>query len=378
MASARLLALLFPECKTLLEVKAAAEAAREAYGASKKSNKAPHKTRGAGMRRRQDRTSRSLRGPQSSVVSFVISRSTNDPPLPESLRSDLGLLLGHTVDRSDGAQAGVGHSEGDGSMALRLMSRQRQLDSKVELALQAVNELDDEGRSLPLDLTDEDVGRTILRRAVPGDLSRIKVLLAAQPNSSPRPNFRQSSRDEPASALATQLWSSSCIVLLLCRAIAAYEDPPLGCAILTLGFSMDSGPLLHVTQLASEHHLPKERFIECLQGFARAMKCTLQVPDGSSCRRSCPGDGEEALSAYDLRTILSKRLQGGTRSGFSSASGSTHENDDDENNDGCSIKRISSPLQSVLEESEVSETSSVEKRPPTKRPNKPSKRSRFA
>ena len=141
---------------------------------------------------------------------------------------------------------------------------------------------------------------------------------------------------------------------------------------------MDSGPLLHVTQLASEHHLPKERFIECLQGFARAMKCTLQVPDGSSCRRSCPGDGEEALSAYDLRTILSKRLQGGTRSGFSSASGSTHENDDDENNDGCSIKRISSPLQSVLEESEVSETSSVEKRPPTKRPNKPSKRSRFA
>jgi hypothetical protein len=34
--------------------------------------------------------------------------------------------------------------------------------------------------------------------------------------------------------LAARLWSQSSVVLLLRRAIAAYEDPPLGCAVLRL------------------------------------------------------------------------------------------------------------------------------------------------
>lgn len=125
---------------------------------------------------------------------------------------------------------------------------------------------------------------------------------------------------------------------------------------------MDRGRLLNVTKLASEPHLPKERFIECLEDFAGAMKCTLNVGGGHG------HDHDEVLSTKDLRMIVTAHLhpKGHRRSAGTCSSGVD-----------SSIKRISSPLQSVLEESEVSESSSVEKRP-TKRSNKPSKRSRFA
>ena len=68
------------------------------------------------------------------------------------------------------------------------------------------------------------------------------------------------------------------VVLLLCRAIAAYEDPPLGCAIL----SKEADDRLRLVQLATEHHLPEERFLECLGDFATCMKCTLEPKNTDS------------------------------------------------------------------------------------------------
>jgi hypothetical protein len=64
---------------------------------------------------------------------------------------------------------------------------------------------------------------------------------------------------------------------LLCRAIASYDEPPLGCAVLTLGFSFQKGRVLRVAEIGSESHLPRERFVECLQQFAVNMKCELDT-----------------------------------------------------------------------------------------------------
>jgi hypothetical protein len=373
MASARLLALLFPDCKTMVEVKAAAEAAREAYAASRgalKHGSHHHQQRTPCVGRRQQRPFRASSRPVSSIVRFATSGGTNDPPLPSNLRAELEKVLDSRIGTSDNDESLSDADALDASIVARQASRQRQLDCKIELALQTLNDQDEEGRILPPELTDDDVGRTILRRAVPDDFGRIKKLLLDR-TESPPPNLGRRWKPLVKSVpfVASQLWSNTCIILLLCRAIGAYEDPPLGCAILTLGFSMEAGSLLCVTQLASEPHLPRERFVECLQAFARAMKCTLRLVVESP-------PGEVVLSHRDLRTIVSERLHPETMSRDEARLGATRDATNPPTLDGA-IKRISSPLQSVLEESEVSEASSVEKRP-TKRPNKPSKRSRFA
>ena len=44
----------------------------------------------------------------------------------------------------------------------RQLSRQTQLDDRITAALQKLNEQDDEGRSLPGELTADDVGRTMV------------------------------------------------------------------------------------------------------------------------------------------------------------------------------------------------------------------------
>jgi hypothetical protein len=167
-------------------------------------------------------------------------------------------------------------------------------------------------------------------------------------------------KDEPE--LASLIVDKSSIVLLLCRAIAAYEDPPLGCAVLTLGFSMEQGRRLILAGIASESHLPQERFVECLQDFAKCMNCTLEVQPTK--RRP-----EKRMCEADIRAVLASFLLVGGM-GNESAIGQAIDDMPD------SIKRLSSPLQSVREEeTEVSDDSSVEKRP-AKPTNKPSKRSR--
>jgi hypothetical protein len=212
--------------------------------------------------------------------------------------------------------------------AFRQFSRQKQIDSRVEGALQILKDRDEEGRSLPEELTADDVGLLVLRRAEPEDLSRIKKLKffstinrkdskpytssldsprvgSSMANDSPKmgklpflltgtgnDGVEASSSSADNTEFVSRLWSSSSIVLLLCHAIAAYEDPPLGCAVLTLGFSMEQGCLLRLAQIASEPHLPIERFIECLQNFASCMKCGLETqPFCSEERVNCAFQG---------------------------------------------------------------------------------------
>lgn len=206
MACARLLVKLFPECGgSFVKVKKAAEAARARYKS--------------------------------------IRMSIRGPPFPEAIVTSFQHLLDQDTPPST-------------TSAMRLISRRKQVDSRVEKALH--NYYEEEGKIASGEATD--IGRTFLRRAEPQDLTLVKKLLWPD--------------NEVPAGIISSLWSSSCIVFLLCRD-PCYDDPPLGCAVLTFGFQFTEGQVLRVKHLSTESHLPQERFLDCLKDFSKFMNCTL-------------------------------------------------------------------------------------------------------
>ena len=96
-------------------------------------------------------------------------------------------------------------------------------------------------------MTVDDVGCTVLWRAGPEDVVWFEKLLANNRESQTSTSatttttangkqWRMGYLNHPTSAVL--LGHPSIIALLLCRAISPHEDPPLGCAVLTLGFSI--------------------------------------------------------------------------------------------------------------------------------------------
>jgi hypothetical protein len=282
-AAATLLAMLFPDCDGMAQVKDAAEAAREKYAAGRALKQ--HSRQGGRLSplhsSHNTKSSRSPKDSASAFFKFALA-SNQSPPIPASLESKLASLIRGLDD-----DCGVGDKallSNDASVALdeasqmRQMSRIQQLEDKVIATLQTLNEHDEEGRSLPEELTVDDVGRTVLRRASIDDTVWIEELFGSQSKMSKGTSqhpLNVLGVDKHASSEGLRLWSSSTIVLLLCRAIAPHEDPPLGCAVLTLGFSMQRGMVLRLAQIASQSHLPRERFVECLTSFATCMGCLL-------------------------------------------------------------------------------------------------------
>jgi hypothetical protein len=257
----------------------------------------------------------------------------------------------------------------------RQLSRQCQLKEKVDNVLQLLNEHDDEGRSLPEELTVDDVGRTVLRRANGEDLAWVDNLFGSSKSSKQssvglRPLSILNS-DKGSASPAHRMWSSSTIILLLCRAIAPHEEPPLGCAVLTLGFSMQKGKVLRLAEIASEPHLPRERFIECLLSFANCMKCyldtslTLEPPLLSVCKESTAS----ILSSHLPSLKMTFREPRNQKTMIRKLSRPLLEE-----------SLVEPPLQSVQEEEgscfEESD-SSQQNRKKEKAHDKPSKRSRF-
>lgn len=261
-ATAKLLAMLFPDCVGMISVKQAAEAARERY-AEKRLEKHLSKTR-----EKSDKLNREV------ASNFLFeSLSKKRIELPEIIKNGLLSSL-ESVETS----ASIYDQKCKG--LARQLSRQQQLKEKIDAALQKLNEHDDEGRSLPEELTVDDVGRTVLRRAKIDDVCWVKKLFGTKrslidydaQDLSPLSLLTSVSNKEPNSK-HLRLWSSSTIVLLLCRAF--HEEPPLGCAVLTLGFSMQKGKIIRIAQIASKPHQPRERFIETLSHFAKYMECVL-------------------------------------------------------------------------------------------------------
>ncbi|CAJ1959282.1 unnamed protein product [Cylindrotheca closterium] len=282
-AAAKLLAMLFPECEGMVAVKQAAEAFREKYAADKALKQQSKRHRpyvDISCSSRQtlipysDLKTEGQRG-------YQFALATNGPAFSAAGDHILCALQCTTQKDELNAFFSVGPSQS------RQQSRQEQLDSAVSLALQKLNEHDEDGRTLPDELTVDDVGRTVLRRSTLADVHWIMNLIEGdgQLLSLFSPLRRKLNSPKRTAVESGEInisllrhWLSSSVVLLLCRAIAPFEDPPLGCAALTMGFSMEKGCSLQITQIASKSHLPRERFIEVLQSFSQEMSSILEFP----------------------------------------------------------------------------------------------------
>jgi len=141
----------------------------------------------------------------------------------------------------------------------------------------------------------------------------------------------------------------------LCRAIVPYDEAPLGCAILNLGFRIAQGRTLSIVEIGSGPHLPKERFMECLESFAKHMKCTLET--------KITPQRQQIFQTPELKTVLTAFSKG------SLSPRSPHQETTDK-------------ALSAVEEEDVETTEEVEKgnhRPITKAlQDKPNKRSRVS
>jgi hypothetical protein len=309
-AAARLLALLFPDCATMVQVKEAAEAVHETYSQSRRDSKP------SALGREQHRPT------VMSILQDSLSR-LSAVPLPPLVLAQVKQVLEFPS---------VSSLIPDADTQARQQSRLTQMDAMVDRVLQQ-----EEDESLPVELTEDDVGRTILRRAGPEDLPHIRKLLRE----------RDASDDE----LTTRLWSTCSFVLLFCRAIATFQ-PPLGCAVLTLGFDLTKGKTLRVAQIANAPHLPVERLMECLQTFAVGMEATLVTQK--------VGPVSAMLSTASLRSVLEFQVHPPAEAPPASIASSFQRD---------------WPLQSVQEEEESEGASSSERRSKPQA-SKPSKRSR--
>eukprot|EP00934_Nitzschia_sp_Nitz4_P006258 Nitzschia sp. Nitz4//scaffold40_size135432//64331//67198//NITZ4_003244-RA/size135432-processed-gene-0.20-mRNA-1//1//CDS//3329551219//6248//frame0 len=342
-ASAKLLALLFPECDGMMQVKQAAEAARERYAASKALKQQTKREQAFMSKNRHS----SYAGENTPDLGFAMPTS-NQPELPSTIEGHLVEALSRGVEPKEALQC----------------SRQEQQDRRIALALQKWNEHDEEGRTLPEELTVDDVGRTVLRRAGPDDVHWVGRLLGASTRLESVSHEDLESYGDASNSFPDHLWSSS-IVLLLCRAIAPFEDPPLGCAVMTMGFSMNQGRTLRLAQMGSEPHLPRERFIECLESFAGCMQAILELE--GKCSR---------VLVRPWKVILASHLPSWDGGDWAAKTQSTPRRDADE-----SRSSLASPLQSVQEASEEADDSSInapetDRRTKKKGQDKPSKRSR--
>jgi len=270
-ASAKLLAALFPNCSSIVEVKAEAEAARELYAANKAA---------------LSQTKRAK------VVKVPSPQSKG--PSKRCSKSDISLhALTLSEQTKEGMMKRIKWSDSTNNA-------ETSFESQVDAALQSLQELDEEG--LPWaarDLSFDDVGKIILRRAMCDDADHVHALLnrngMASTMLAKRNQFSTTDEsvgdaeidgpvpsenifiDNAGKELQQHQLGNNATILVLSRAVAL-QDPPLGCAILTLNTSSSDsevGRNLALCRLGHEKHLPRERFIECLETFARNVQCTL-------------------------------------------------------------------------------------------------------
>ena len=291
-ASAKLLASLFPSCNSMIEVKAEAEAARELYAARKVAS-------------------------QPKRPKIIILPSEENDPIIQSvqatpIKNDISL---HALSLSEPS---------DGNKRIKWTDSTNMNSSflgEVDAALECLQELDEGGRTK--DQSSGDVGKIVLRRACSDDCDDVHLLLnkigtssaVLSPKQLPctinEPSVtgndlhvesgdvdrdhggREEKSTEDEKNAERQLGEHS-VILVLVRAIALY-DPPLGCAILTLKESTRESRILSLDRLGYEEHLPRERFVECLELFTKNIHCTLD--DGRV-------DNKSEISLDDIRSFL--------------------------------------------------------------------------
>lgn len=299
-ASAKLLAALFPGCKSnMVEVKAEAEAARELYAANK-----------AAM----DQLKRAKFSSVSSREGEGMSKRRNFPPahlMPQSRNSgahgnDMKRISLHALSLSEPVEGSKRIKWSSPAANTEPLESEWNFQNEVDEALQSLQETDDEAqrwtsKSEEGDVSFDDIGKVVLRRAFPEDSDCIHFLFNENDEESSQAVATNKSKlsgslDEadgyisafPGSDNEDNLAEENngnaflrehAILLVLSRTVALHE-PPLGCALLKLQclFPPDDGKrILTLSGIGHKRHLPRERFIECLGAFAKSIRCDLSV-----------------------------------------------------------------------------------------------------
>jgi len=325
-ASAKLLATLFPGCKSMLEVKAEAEAARELYAA----NKAESQTKRAKLTTTISSPERKdLSGKRNSALSNTLPSSMCSRPLNQKQDMKPSISL-HALSLSE-PKEGTKRIKWSASTNIAELEYETNIENEVDAALQSLQDFDEEGRWAARDLSFNDVvGKIILRRANPDDTDYVHTLLnkdeatsttvmANAKHFSATGESVEAEIDLPASESDNDengvvdeenvttdddnnrevLLGENSILLVLSRAVALY-DPPLGCAVLTLKCPSNNDERhLTLCRLGHEKHLPRERFVECLEAFAKILQCDLDTYSGH-CASGL------AVSSDEIRSFLSR------------------------------------------------------------------------
>jgi hypothetical protein len=298
-ASAKLLATLFPECSSMVEVKAEADAARELYAAKREAiqTKRP-KIMFLSAEKKEP-------GKQSAI------------PIVVPTKNDISLHALSLSEPKDGTKRmkWCGFTDADSSFEV-----------EVDAALQCLQDSDEEGRWITKGVYFEDVGKIVLRRACCDDSDHIYLLLnkietvstalpplkqhALPPNeaaftdsdASPESGNAGQDHDDDNEENSTdgnddeKRLGDHSVILVLARAIALHH-PPLGCAILTVKDSACDWRSLTLDGLGHEEHLPRERFIESLATFAKNINYTLEA---DNCHHRL------AVTLNDIRSFLAR------------------------------------------------------------------------
>lgn len=337
-ASAKLLALLFPDCSSLVEVIAAAEAARELYAAGKAQAKQNryHSTlskidntidqrqtdvtknivsnasavENESCPKAPDTRSTYALSKESSRCELTGSNSNDDSsrkdPWSDSLNvENLSISESKTkraADRDTNLTEKRSHEHenrliqfpvaSNASSSQCYLSHQLQLNKDVDAALRKVNDVD--GDFGKFSHGDHDIGKVILRRMLPEDALLVeKLLLNIDGNRylscSSIVLQKESVAEKPIQEIPVtemQCKKQHGVMLLLCRAVL--ESIPIACALLTPSFSTKKGSVFQISAIAHKEHLPpRERFIEYLKAFASCMNYELEDPGESFFQNSC-------------------------------------------------------------------------------------------
>ncbi|KAL3808706.1 hypothetical protein ACHAXA_010086 [Cyclostephanos tholiformis] len=298
-ASAKLLATLFPACRSMVEVKAEAEAARELYAAKKEAIQ--------------------IKRPK-----ILVSSAEKEDPRKQTAIPNI------TPTKNDISLHALSISEPkDGTKRIKWSDStdvESSFEVEVDAALQSLPESDEEGRWLTRGVSFDDIGKIVLRRACCDDSDHIYLLLKkGETVSATLPRLKQQSLPPneaaptesdvpPESGNVDQCHNDDnegnptdgndddkrlgdhSVFLVLARAVTPYH-PPLACAILTVKDSTCDGRSLTLDGLGHEEHLPRELFVESLATFAKSINCNLEI---DNCHQRL------AVTLDDIRSFLAR------------------------------------------------------------------------
>lgn len=276
-ASAKLLAMLFPECSSMVEVMAAAEAARECYAAKREEAIAQTK-------RAKLSNSRSF----SPAATAALLPTTNAEGFSHNDQlSQLRLTMKHSSDKLKVAKTEEAEALNDDLFSVAGLSlseptrdSKNTLEKKVKIALKLMYG----GKE-----TEGSAGFRLRCMGI-DDYDRLGSLLNESLETQNTSTDREETVQKDARVtsefnLSDLKLSSSTAVLLITRTDVSNDDSPLGMSILSTLGNESKENMLSVNFLKHEDHLPRETFIECLEELANTLSFTL---DMSNIMEDCP------------------------------------------------------------------------------------------